>query len=87
MACLKCGDACGWICEEHPERPWPHKNDDGSRCPGPGMPCDEPGCEFSLFGTTPQSPGVGEKMFAGVEASGGTVLCSVWDKHARPSDS
>lgn len=29
----KCGGE-RWICEEHPELPWPHDD-----CPGPGMPC------------------------------------------------
>lgn len=24
----------GWICEQHPERVWPHED-----CAGPGMPC------------------------------------------------
>lgn len=25
--------AGGWVCEEHPDREWPHDD-----CPGPGMP-------------------------------------------------
>lgn len=28
-----CGGG-GWICEQHPDRTWPHDN-----CAGPGMPC------------------------------------------------
>jgi hypothetical protein len=24
----------GWLCEQHPERAWPHDD-----CAGPGMPC------------------------------------------------
>jgi hypothetical protein len=35
-ACL-----AGWVCEEHPDRPWPH---DG--CAGPIMSCEFPGCSF-----------------------------------------
>lgn len=54
MKCAKCGDACGWICEAHPDKPWPH---DG--CGAPGTPCDEPGCEHSLLGTASQASGVG----------------------------
>lgn len=29
----------GFICEAHPDTPWPHDS-----CSGPGMPCDAPGC-------------------------------------------
>jgi hypothetical protein len=36
---LECRCAFGWICEAHPERPWPHED-----CPGPGMQCDNPAC-------------------------------------------
>lgn len=39
--CGKCAD--GWICEAHPEKPWPHDD-----CGGPGMPCDKPGCPYSI---------------------------------------
>jgi hypothetical protein len=42
--CGKCLD--GWICEEHPDKPWPH---DG--CAGPGVPCDNPFCDFSIIRT------------------------------------
>lgn len=31
-ACTKCCE--GWICEEHPDKPWPHDD-----CAGPGMLC------------------------------------------------
>jgi hypothetical protein len=42
--CPKCVD--GWICEAHPNHPWPH-----DQCAGPGMPCDAPGCvEDALSG-------------------------------------
>lgn len=39
----------GWICEQHPDQPWPHgyewgnPNDFG--CAGPGMPCQFENCE------------------------------------------
>ena len=51
--CKKCGggsdaETAGWICEKHPHLAWPHDN-----CPGPGMPCDEPGCPDSLAGLRP----------------------------------
>jgi hypothetical protein len=35
--CPKCLD--GLICDQHPERSWPHGD-----CPGPAVPCDVPGC-------------------------------------------
>jgi hypothetical protein len=35
--CPKCDG--GFICEQHPALSWPH-----DECPGPGMPCDAPGC-------------------------------------------
>jgi hypothetical protein len=28
-------EAGGWVCEEHPDKPWPHDD-----CPGPGMIVD-----------------------------------------------
>jgi hypothetical protein len=33
----RCKD--GWICEEHPDNPWPHDD-----CAGPGMQCPNPEC-------------------------------------------
>jgi hypothetical protein len=39
MALCWCNE--GWVCEEHPERPWPHE-----ACSGPGVPCDNPACEY-----------------------------------------
>jgi hypothetical protein len=36
---MLCHCADGWICEQHPDRPWPH---DG--CPGPGELCRNPEC-------------------------------------------
>jgi len=38
MAC-HCAD--GWICEEHPDQPWPHGN-----CTGPEAPCAAPDCPW-----------------------------------------
>jgi hypothetical protein len=35
-ACPRCQDQ-RWVCEEHPERVWPHEE-----CAGPGVPC--PAC-------------------------------------------
>jgi hypothetical protein len=35
MACARCEDE-GWVCEAHPEVPWPH----GDRA-GPGTPCPD----------------------------------------------
>jgi hypothetical protein len=37
MAASEPGCVCvdGWICEQHPDQPWPHGD-----CPGPGVPCE-----------------------------------------------
>lgn len=35
MGCLTCHGA-RWICEAHPDRPWPHDD-----CAGPGDPCPD----------------------------------------------
>ena len=40
MYCNLCREGEGWICEQHPDKHWPHDNDD---CGGPGMPCSN-GC-------------------------------------------
>jgi hypothetical protein len=39
-SCPYCLD--GWVCEEHPNQPWPHSNLDkpDGQYAGPGMPCD-----------------------------------------------
>ena len=29
----------GWVCEEHPDKPWDHDN-----CGGAGQPCKNPDC-------------------------------------------
>ena len=41
LTCGKCDH--GWICEAHPDRPWPHDD-----CAGPGMPCDVPTCPYRI---------------------------------------
>ena len=40
-SCGKCAE--GWICEQHPDQPWPHDD-----CVGPGMPCREPDCPYRI---------------------------------------
>ena len=47
--CVKCSD--GWICEQHPEKGWPHDD-----CAGPGMPC--PSCQPSGRPTLPRGMAV-----------------------------
>ncbi len=70
MEAIKCPKCCeGWICECHPDKGWPHDD-----CPGPGRPCEEPGCEMSLFGMTP-GPEAMEKFVRQIEESGGKVIC------------
>jgi hypothetical protein len=41
MKCIFCADT-GWVCENHPRRPWegPH----GCDCGGAGLPC--PACNI-----------------------------------------
>jgi hypothetical protein len=41
LTCGKCDN--GWICEEHPDQPWPHDD-----CSGPGMPCEVPTCPYRI---------------------------------------
>jgi hypothetical protein len=40
MACLVC-DNTGWVCEEHPDRPWRGNSQraDACHCVRVGMPC------------------------------------------------
>jgi hypothetical protein len=51
MKCPICHD-CGWVCEEHPGRPWsgPHACD----CRAPGIPC--PGCNLPTEDEAPRMP-------------------------------
>jgi hypothetical protein len=41
LSCEKCNE--GWICEEHPDKRMDH---DG--CAGPGMPCENAACDYSI---------------------------------------
>src|SRR5438445_13715732 len=36
-----CHCEAGWICEAHPDRPWPHDD-----CAGPGVPCATAACPW-----------------------------------------
>jgi hypothetical protein len=40
MACNICDDK-GWVCENHPDKPWDGTSDreDACSCGGAGMPC------------------------------------------------
>jgi len=38
---LFCRCEQGWICEEHPDKPYPDDN-----CTGPGTQCDNPECPW-----------------------------------------
>jgi hypothetical protein len=52
MKCTQCED-CGWVCEEHPGRPWgdsPFACD----CGAAGMPC--PRCNAPAAGEAPRLP-------------------------------
>jgi hypothetical protein len=51
MACDLCED-CGWVCEEHPGRPWegPH----ACTCGAAGAPC--PRCNVPTEGEVPRMP-------------------------------
>ena len=49
MACPLCEDE-RFVCEKHPEKPWPHDD-----CAGPGIPC--PACQDP--DERPELPGVG----------------------------
>ena len=51
MTCVNCDDL-GWVCENHPDRPW-----DGARactCGGAGAPC--PACNAAGEGEVPRMP-------------------------------
>jgi hypothetical protein len=51
MKCSRCEDR-GWVCENHPERPWEGGN--ACTCGGVGMPC--PRCNATLENETPRLP-------------------------------
>jgi hypothetical protein len=44
---VACHCASGWICEAHPDHPWPHDD-----CAGPGEQCRNPECS-SWQGSSP----------------------------------
>jgi hypothetical protein len=39
---MPCHCADGWICEAHPDQPWPHDDCAGPGMPGPQCDADEP---------------------------------------------
>jgi len=51
MKCLRCEDI-GWVCEDHPGRPWerPH----ACPCGAAGAPC--PDCNATSEGAAPRMP-------------------------------
>ena len=51
MRCLQC-EGCGWICEEHPGRPWEGQH--ACPCGAAGMPC--PLCNQPAEGEEPRLP-------------------------------
>ena len=69
MKCPLCED-CGWVCENHPDRPWEGK--DACTCGGAGMPC--PWCNLHdkngrracrmAFGRSTRRAGVISKSWA-----------------------
>lgn len=38
--CQTC-DNTGWVCEQHPDKPWDGGSDKGCDCGGAGMPCGD----------------------------------------------
>jgi hypothetical protein len=51
MKCALC-EGCGWVCENHPDRPWEGK--DACTCGGAGMPC--PWCNLPDKDGAPRLP-------------------------------
>jgi hypothetical protein len=51
MICHQCND-CGWVCEEHPGRPWQVQH--ACPCGAAGMPC--PNCNVPTDGKRPRMP-------------------------------
>jgi hypothetical protein len=41
VSSMPCHCASGWICEAHPDHPWPHDD-----CAGPGEQCCNPDCAW-----------------------------------------
>jgi hypothetical protein len=51
IQCIFCADT-GWVCENHPRRPW--EGPYGCNCGGAGMPC--PTCNIPEEGAAPRMP-------------------------------
>lgn len=51
MTCKVCKDV-GWVCENHPERPW--EGPEACKCDGAGAPC--PACNIPSNGEAPRLP-------------------------------
>jgi hypothetical protein len=51
IKCELC-DGCGWVCENHPSRPW--EGDRACTCGGAGSPC--PWCNPADAETPPRLP-------------------------------
>jgi hypothetical protein len=51
MKCLLCVD-CGWVCENHPDRPW--EGEHACTCGGAGAACAR--CNAPKEGTAPRPP-------------------------------
>ena len=53
--CGQCAD--GWVCELHPDEPWPHHVDMAAAC-GIAMPCTNPTCPLSWANETDPRTGL-----------------------------
>ena len=51
MKCALCEDS-GWVCENHPQRPW--EGEHGCTCGGAGAPC--PLCNVTNDRNSPRMP-------------------------------
>jgi hypothetical protein len=51
MTCPQCAN-CGWVCENHPDRPW--EGEEACNCGGAGMPCTK--CNMTDDDSAPQAP-------------------------------
>jgi hypothetical protein len=51
IKCILCADT-GWVCENHPRRPW--EGSHGCNCGGAGMPC--PACNIADENSAPRLP-------------------------------
>ena len=80
--------AGGWICEAHPDRPWPHGD-----CAGPGMPCRTRGSLHALVasGRAYQAAWIRHRMTDTVEGIGGMakateILFAAFEEAANMGD-